>query len=88
MNEPLFLTKEQILAYHEQQLSLFGGQPGLGDEGLLESALVQPQNTYLYDAQADLFDLAAAYAFTSPRIIPFKTETSGRLFKQPSVSWL
>lgn len=63
MNEPLFLTKEQVLAYHEKQLALFGGPAGVGDEGLLESALMQPQNTWLYNAAADLFDIAAAYAF-------------------------
>jgi len=62
VNEPLFLTKEEILRYHTQQISLFGGAPGVGDEGLLESALVQPQNLYLYNLQADLFDIAAAFA--------------------------
>ena len=72
MNEPLFLTKEEVLAYHAQQLSLFGGQSGLGDEGLLESALIQPQNTYLYNTQADLFDLASAYAFHIAKNHPFQ----------------
>ena len=72
MNEPLFLTKEEVLAYHAQQLSLFGGQSGLGDEGLLESALIQPQNTYLYNTQADVFDLAAAYAFHIAKNHPFQ----------------
>jgi len=72
VNEPLFLTKEEILAYHAQQLSLFGGQSGLGDEGLLESALVQPQNACLYDAEADLLDLAAAYAFHIAKNPPFQ----------------
>lgn len=72
MNEPLFLTKQEVLAYHAQQLALFGGQSGLGDEGLLESALGQPQNTYLYDPQADLLDLAAAYAFHIAKNHPFQ----------------
>ena len=63
MSEPLFLTKEEVLAYHGRQLSLFGGRAGVGDEGLLESALVQPQNLWLYNPRADLFDIAAAYAF-------------------------
>lgn len=51
------------MAYHAQQLHLFGGQAGVGDEGLLDSALMQPQNTWLYNLRADLFDIAAAYAF-------------------------
>ena len=52
-----------MLRLHARQLHLHGGQAGVGDEGLLESALVQPQNLWLYQPQADLFDLAAAYAF-------------------------
>ena len=71
MSPPLFLTKEQVLAYHQQQLHLFGGQAGVGDEGLLESALVQPHNTYLYDSTADLFDMGAAYAFHIAKNHPF-----------------
>jgi death on curing protein len=71
VKDPLFLSREEVLAYHSQQLSLFGGQAGIGDEGLLESALVQPQNTYLYNAQADLFDIAAAYAFHLAKNHPF-----------------
>ena len=71
MEEPLFLNKNQVLAFHAQQISLFGGQPGVGDEGLLESALAQPQNTYLYDSGVDLFDIAAAYAFHLAKNHPF-----------------
>lgn len=63
MNAPHFLTKESVLALHAQQLRRHGGQAGLGDAGLLDSALFQPQNTWLYDVSADLFDLAAAYTF-------------------------
>ena len=63
MNGPLFLAREEVLQLHARQLQLHGGQAGVGDEGLLESALVHPQNLWLYQPQADLFDLAAAYAF-------------------------
>lgn len=63
MNEPLFLSKEQVLDYHRQQIALFGGQDGLADSGLLDSALAQPQNICAYVPSADLFDIAAAYAF-------------------------
>lgn len=62
-HEPLFLTREQVLAYHRQQLALFGGGLGLLDPGLLDSALAQPQTIWCYDPSADLFDLAAADAF-------------------------
>ena len=60
---PLFLTVEQVLAFHERQLELFGGAAGVIDPSLLESAVMQPQSTWCYDPSADLFDLAAAYAF-------------------------
>ena len=63
LSDPLFLTKEQVLAFHKQQLELFGGQAGVGDMSLLESALFQPVNIWLYQQGADLYDLASAYAF-------------------------
>jgi death-on-curing protein len=69
--EPAFLGKQEVLAYHRQQIDLFGGAPGIGDEGLLESSLIQPQNVYLYNSQADLFDIAAAYAFHIAKNHPF-----------------
>jgi death-on-curing protein len=69
--EPLFLSKDAVLSYHQQQLKLFGGQAGLGDEGLLESALAQPQHLYCYHSQADLFDIATAYAFSLAKNHPF-----------------
>ena len=61
--DPLFLTLEQVLGFHEVQIRLFGGAPGILDAGLLQSALAQPQTTWCYDTAADLFDLAAAYVF-------------------------
>ena len=60
---PLFLTLEQVLRFHQQQIRLFGGAGEVLDAGLLESALSQPQTTWCYDPSADLFDLAAAYVF-------------------------
>jgi len=60
---PLFLAKSDVAQYHDEQIALYGGQSGLADDGLLDSALAAPQNLYLYDASADLFDMAAAYAF-------------------------
>ena len=36
------LSKRQILILHEHLISETGGQPGLRDEGLLESALAAP----------------------------------------------
>jgi death on curing protein len=71
VNEPLFLNKGAVLAYHAQQIRLYGGDAGLRDAGLLDSALAQPQNTFLYGPEADLYDVAAAYAFHIAKNHPF-----------------
>ena len=60
---PSFLTTQQVLAFHQQQIELFGGAHGILDEGLLDSAVTQPQTAWCYDPEADLFLLAATYAF-------------------------
>ncbi|WP_027545557.1 type II toxin-antitoxin system death-on-curing family toxin [Bradyrhizobium sp. WSM2254] len=61
--EPLWITYEQAVAIHSRQLRRFGGAPGLRDEGMLRSALVErPINKWRYE-QASLDELAAAYAF-------------------------
>jgi death-on-curing protein len=60
--EPRWLTYEQVIAIHSRQLRRFGGAPGLRDDGMLRSALERPLNKWHYE-NAELIDLAAAYAF-------------------------
>lgn len=62
MTEPFWLTRQIIVAIHDEQLAVHGGASGLCDEGLLDSALDRPRNRWAYE-QADLPQLAAAYAF-------------------------
>lgn len=62
MNEPFWLTREIVIAIHDEQLAVHGGASGLRDEGMLESALDRPRNRWSYE-QADRAELAAAYAF-------------------------
>lgn len=62
MNEPDFLTREAVDAIHEASLREFGGADGIRDENALESALAQPMHEFYY-READLFQIAAAYAF-------------------------
>jgi death-on-curing protein len=64
LSEPLFLSEEQVLGIHAEQIKLFGGSPGLADANLLGSAVAQPQNAYFYGGKRSLFDLAAEYAFS------------------------
>jgi death-on-curing protein len=40
--EPIFLTIDEIMEIHEDQIARYGGSPGLRDADLLESALAQP----------------------------------------------
>ena len=62
MNEPRFLTFEQVQEIHRDAIERFGGTLGIRDRGSLESAIFHPQNAYFY-GQGDLFDIAAAYAY-------------------------
>jgi len=62
MKEPVFLSREAVDLIHEASLRAFGGADGVRDENALESALAQPMHEYFY-RQADLFQIAAAYAF-------------------------
>lgn len=61
-DDPVFLTAEQVEAFHQRALELYGGSDGLRDGPLFEGAVDQAQNVYWY-GHGDLFDVAAAYAF-------------------------
>ena len=69
---PDFLTLEDILMIHEDQIEQFGGSSGLRERGLLESAIAQPPMTF-GDAfvHRDLFEMAAAYLFHLTSNHPF-----------------
>ena len=70
MNEPKWLLQSVIEAIHDTQISEHGGLSGIRDEGLLNSSLALPKNLYEYE-QADLYELASAYAFALVRNHPF-----------------
>lgn len=61
MEEVLFLTPEEVIALHTRAIELFGGEAGLRDRGLLESATFAPQQTFdgefLYPS---IYSMAAA----------------------------
>ena len=60
--DPEWIVREVVLSVHEAQLAEHGGAWGIRDEGLLDSALMRPQNVFLYVPGATLYDVAAAYA--------------------------
>ena len=57
-----FPTLLEVLSIHQQVVAETGGQPGLRDQGLLESALKAAENRYYYE-QADVIACAATYAY-------------------------
>lgn len=63
MDEIVFLTWDELLAIHEDQLQRYGGQDGFIDEGGVHSALARAQFSAGYNTDADLADLAADYMF-------------------------
>jgi len=64
------LSRELILAIHDEQLAEHGGASGTRDEGLLESALARPLNRAGY-GDPDIAELAALYAIAIARNHPF-----------------
>jgi len=69
---PVFLNLAEILEIHRDQIERYGGQPGIRDLGLLQSALAMPAagfgGRYLHE---DLLEMAAAYLFHIARNHPF-----------------
>ena len=56
MVERVYLSIDDALWIHDEQLKLYGGAPGVRDEGLILSALLRPQTGYY----AGLIEEAAA----------------------------
>lgn len=68
----VWLGKPLVLALHDRQLSEHGGTDGVRDEGLLESALARPRQTYAYsEPPSDMATLAASLAYGLARNHPF-----------------
>ncbi len=64
MQTPEFLRIADILEIHQILIDLFGGMPGIRDEGLLESALSQPQATFFGELlHPTIHEQAAAYLY-------------------------
>jgi death on curing protein len=66
----VWLTREQVSAFHLRQLAEHGGGSGVRDLGLLDSALQRPKDKVNY-GQPDISELAAAYAYGIARNHPF-----------------
>jgi death-on-curing protein len=69
---PAFLTLDEVLALHADQIDRYGGAPGVRDLGLLESAVAAPRATFGGRLlHATLPEMAAAYLFHLAQNHPF-----------------
>jgi death-on-curing protein len=66
----VWLTRELLLAVHDEQIAEHGGASGIRDMGLLESAIARPLNRAGYGG-ADLAEIGALYALAIARNHPF-----------------
>lgn len=70
--EPLFLTLEEVIAIHRDQIDRYGGSAGVRDWGLLKSAAAMPAAAFGGQfLHADLCEMAAAYLFHLVQNHPF-----------------
>jgi death-on-curing protein len=65
-----WVERRLLILLHGESLAMHGGQPGLRDENLLESALTRPLNLAAYGGP-DVGELSACYAGGLTRIHPF-----------------
>ncbi len=69
---PVFLTLDEVLALHEDQLDRYGGAPGIRELALLESALAAAAATYQGEfLHGSVYEMAAAYLFHLIKNHPF-----------------
>jgi death-on-curing protein len=70
--EPVFLTLDEVLEIHEQQILRYGGSAGLRDAAGLESAVATPQATFGGEfLHTSIPAMAAAYLFHLCQNHPF-----------------
>ncbi len=66
----IWVTGAVAIAAHAEQVAEHGGDDGIRDRGLLDSATARPVNLAGY-GEPDVADLAAAYAFGIAQNHPF-----------------
>lgn len=68
-----FKSAEEVIRIHDSLIKEFGGRHGILNMGLLESAINQPLNIWLYDNRNNhkIYNLAAAYFYHIIKNHPF-----------------
>ncbi|WP_414548451.1 type II toxin-antitoxin system death-on-curing family toxin [Anabaena sp. CCY 0017] len=64
MHSPKFIEKPDVLSIHTKQIKRYGGSSGIRDEGLLDSAIYQPQASFGGELlHPTIVEQSAAYLF-------------------------
>jgi death on curing protein len=72
LQTPNYLSLQDVLRLHDRQVERFGGSTGVRDMGLLESALAQPEATFMGELLHPTFPAqAAAYLYHIAKNHPF-----------------
>ncbi len=66
-----WISKKAMLLLQEEAIAGFGGERGLRDDGLLDSALARPLNLIAYNPESTLSELAASCAHGIAKNHPF-----------------
>lgn len=61
-----YFSVEDVLAFHDMQLRLHGGAPGIRDMGLIEAALFRPQTGYYKDIIEEAAALWESFLMNHP----------------------
>ena len=69
---PVFLDIDHVLRTHRSLIGTYGGEEGIRDVGLLQSAIATPRASFAgEDLHQDLFEMAAAYLYHIVQNHPF-----------------
>ena len=72
MTEPIFLTLDEVVEIHQDQINRYGGSPGIRDIRLLQSALAMPAASFGGQfLHQNLVEMAGAYLFHLVQDHPF-----------------
>jgi death-on-curing protein len=72
VSEPAFLTLDEVLGIHADQIRVYGGASGIRDLSLLRSAIAMSETSFDGEyLHSSVFEMAAAYLFHLARNHPF-----------------
>jgi death-on-curing protein len=71
MTEPVWVLFDVAVSVHKILIVDHGGLPGIRDNDLLDSALNRPRQSFSYNTEPSIAELAASYCFGIARNHPF-----------------